>query len=308
MRSSRRIFAVVGLLIGFGVPLIASATILPECAITNNPKLAGNCGLDDFVELFSNAYGWGLSILGALALFFFVYGGFVWLIAAGNQERIERGKKILGNTLIGVIIGLTSWMIVNVVIAFLVTPPGQTVDFTGTKVLGRPWWNFWGNLPQGCCVGANGCSEDVTKEKCEQELNGEWAKGVQCDLLDKCLQGCCVPDNLAVNACMDSTSGSCPAGYRYVGGQQCASVTDCRGCCVKTTASGNICTLEQKSADCVTFSPGPCAADDPRCPSDPAGCCVVGGTCTDDVRRHDCSGLGAGHFPFQSCKTVGGCP
>jgi hypothetical protein len=44
-----------------------------------------------------------LGIVGSIALLMMTYGGFLWLTAMGNSERIEKGK----NTLIWAVLGLT---------------------------------------------------------------------------------------------------------------------------------------------------------------------------------------------------------
>lgn len=54
-----------------------------------------------------------LGILGSLALATFIYGGFIWMLSGGSAERIEKGKKILVWAVIGLVIILTSYIIVN---------------------------------------------------------------------------------------------------------------------------------------------------------------------------------------------------
>ncbi len=74
---------------------------------------SGDCGVDEFFQLFASLATWGLSILGAVAVFFFMWGGFTLLIAGGRSEKVEEGKKILNGTFMGVIVVLTAWIIVN---------------------------------------------------------------------------------------------------------------------------------------------------------------------------------------------------
>lgn len=109
--------------------------ILPGCAQT------GNCSLCDFLIGFSNIAQWLLSILGSVALLFFIYGGFVWLTAGGNEERIKRGRDILTHTVIGVIIVLAAWLIINFVIMSLVgapVTPNQSVKIFSNKI----WYEY----------------------------------------------------------------------------------------------------------------------------------------------------------------------
>ncbi len=52
-----------------------------------------------------------LSILGIIAVVLIIYAGFIWMTAAGNTEKIDKAKKILGNAVIGLIIILMAYSI-----------------------------------------------------------------------------------------------------------------------------------------------------------------------------------------------------
>ena len=45
-----------------------------------------------------NAIRWSLGILGILALIMVLIGGFTWMTAAGNEEKIGKAKKILNKS------------------------------------------------------------------------------------------------------------------------------------------------------------------------------------------------------------------
>ena len=50
-----------------------------------------------------------LGVVGSLALVMFIYGGLLWMTAAGNEERITKAKQILIAALIGLIIIIMAW-------------------------------------------------------------------------------------------------------------------------------------------------------------------------------------------------------
>jgi len=50
-----------------------------------------------------------LAFLGIIALILIIYGGFLWMTAAGNEERIETAKKVLISAIIGLIIILSAF-------------------------------------------------------------------------------------------------------------------------------------------------------------------------------------------------------
>jgi len=79
----------------------------------------GNYQLDDFVKIAINITAWILSITGSLSLLFFIYGGTMLLISGGSQERVTKAKNILSGAVIGAVIVLTSFIIINFLITSL---------------------------------------------------------------------------------------------------------------------------------------------------------------------------------------------
>ncbi len=61
-----------------------------------------------------------LGLLGIVALVLVLYGGYTWLTAGGNEEKIGRAKNILVNAGIGLLIILSSYAITSFVISKLV--------------------------------------------------------------------------------------------------------------------------------------------------------------------------------------------
>jgi len=57
-----------------------------------------------------------LGFIGIIAVILIMYAGYVWMTSAGNNERIERAKKILTNAVIGLIIILAAFLIVSFII------------------------------------------------------------------------------------------------------------------------------------------------------------------------------------------------
>lgn len=59
--------------------------------------------------------GWLLSIAFGLAVLFLIIGGFRYITSAGNEESAEAGKKTVINAIIGIVIIVLSYVIVNVI-------------------------------------------------------------------------------------------------------------------------------------------------------------------------------------------------
>lgn len=88
---------------------------------------ATGLGETDPREIAANIIRIALAFLGVIAVILIMYGGFVWMTAAGNQERIERAKKILVSAIIGLIIILSAFAIATFLLNKLLIatgPPG----------------------------------------------------------------------------------------------------------------------------------------------------------------------------------------
>ena len=57
-----------------------------------------------------------LSILGVIFLILVIYAGFLWMTAAGNDEKVAKAKRILIQAVIGLIITLSAFAITNFVV------------------------------------------------------------------------------------------------------------------------------------------------------------------------------------------------
>jgi hypothetical protein len=69
-----------------------------------------------------------LLLLGVVFLALIVYGGFIWLTSAGNEENITKAKKILTAAIIGVVIILSAYAITAFVIdRVLFATTGETI-------------------------------------------------------------------------------------------------------------------------------------------------------------------------------------
>ncbi len=56
-----------------------------------------------------------MGIVGSIALLMFIYGGFVWMTAAGNEQSVTKGRDILIWATVGLIIIFSSYALVKFV-------------------------------------------------------------------------------------------------------------------------------------------------------------------------------------------------
>ncbi|TXH06508.1 MAG: hypothetical protein E6R05_01550 [Candidatus Moraniibacteriota bacterium] len=70
------------------------------------------------IEIASRVLSFLLTIIGILAIIMLVIGGIMYLTAAGNEDQIDRGKKIVKYSLIGITIALAALVLVRQLAAF----------------------------------------------------------------------------------------------------------------------------------------------------------------------------------------------
>lgn len=100
-----------------------STVRIPVCTVggifnLNDPDdikcaCCGQCPLSRFLGLFITISKWVLGLSGTAALAVIVYGGFMWILSGGDPKKIETGKNALTGAVIGVIIVLGAWLMVN---------------------------------------------------------------------------------------------------------------------------------------------------------------------------------------------------
>ncbi len=93
------------------------------------------CTLCDLFVGIDRIIKWGRNILVAVALTALVAGGIMYIVSAGNQQMMENAKTLIQQALVGVLIVLGAWLIVNTVIWLLVVKSGMGVGAGN-------WWNF----------------------------------------------------------------------------------------------------------------------------------------------------------------------
>ncbi len=112
----------------------AKAAIVPEACRSGVPS-SQECGIREMIVTALNVFQFLLGILGSLVLFYFIYGGFIWMLSRGNAQMIEKGKNILFGTIIGMAIVLASWVIINFVLFLLLGG-----DIQNVQIFNHSWW------------------------------------------------------------------------------------------------------------------------------------------------------------------------
>ncbi|MBU0613290.1 pilin [Patescibacteria group bacterium] len=83
-------------------------------------------GSADLQETVIAIIQWILGLLGLIAVIMILIGGFKWMTAGGNEEKIESAKKLLTSAIIGLVIVLLAWAIVIFALGVLQNTSGVT--------------------------------------------------------------------------------------------------------------------------------------------------------------------------------------
>ncbi len=87
-----------------------------------NPDFADTAGLGnaDFQETIGQLIRVALGFLGIVAVVIILYGGFKWMTAGGNDEKVAEAKRLIIAGIIGLAIILSAYAIASFVISSLV--------------------------------------------------------------------------------------------------------------------------------------------------------------------------------------------
>lgn len=85
----------------------------PNCDIKPPEKVGG---LSNFIWMIVlNVIEIGLFIVGYAALFFIIYGGFLFLTGGSNPSQTEKARKTLLNAVIGLVISISAIAVVKLI-------------------------------------------------------------------------------------------------------------------------------------------------------------------------------------------------
>ncbi len=97
----------------------AQAQDLGAQGVTDVAAAAGVNGATDLPTIIGNILNIVFGIMGVLLLAYFLYAGYLWMTAGGNQEQVEKAKNYMKNAVIGLVIALSSFSIASFVLGWL---------------------------------------------------------------------------------------------------------------------------------------------------------------------------------------------
>ena len=114
--------AILAALIGLALGIAAPAFLREIASILGwgTPNLPSGVGTSlTLIQIATNVLNFLLTIIGILAIIMLVIGGIMYLTAAGNEDTLDKGKRIVKYSLIGITIALASLVLVKAVAGLL---------------------------------------------------------------------------------------------------------------------------------------------------------------------------------------------
>jgi hypothetical protein len=101
------------------VPRVADAQLVNQF-VNNCPADTGvRCSEGSIASIFRLIINWALAIAFIAAVIVLIYGGFKYITSAGNATSAGEGKTAIVNALIGIVIIVLSYIIVQIVYRFV---------------------------------------------------------------------------------------------------------------------------------------------------------------------------------------------
>lgn len=114
MKKNKKIFIASVLSLIF---LAKSEAVL---AAWNPDELSAfNLPSSSIFNIVTGIFFWLLAIIGIVAMISFAISGVMYLTAAGNENQIERAKRTMTYSIIGVIVGLSGFVVLQAVMYML---------------------------------------------------------------------------------------------------------------------------------------------------------------------------------------------
>jgi hypothetical protein len=86
-----------------------------SCLYGDGPIAERVVTMNCIMPLFANAIYWLFIMSGVVAIFFIAYGGIKYLTSSGEAKAVESARKVITWAIIGLVVIISSFMIVNVI-------------------------------------------------------------------------------------------------------------------------------------------------------------------------------------------------
>lgn len=127
MKKGMMLFLVGCLVVMFALPAVVGAQTEFGTDISaglENVEGAGGLGDAPLTETINNIIGVFMGILGIIAVVLILMGGFKWMTAQGDEEKVKKAQKLITQGVAGLAVILAAYAIARFVVDQLVTATG----------------------------------------------------------------------------------------------------------------------------------------------------------------------------------------
>jgi hypothetical protein len=135
-----KIFGFIFAFIIISTPLAVTyaAGLVPTCNTGEIDMLTGQysnpCNFSYFMDLINGLIKFMLFVIATpFVAIIIMYTGYLFLTAGGSAGQTEKAKKILFNVVIGYIIALAAWLVINTIMGALKVDPAANTFMENVK-------------------------------------------------------------------------------------------------------------------------------------------------------------------------------
>src|SRR3989344_6015393 len=108
MKKLTKLFVIVAMIMTLAMtalPMTALAQLVGDTAPGDIPSdFDPGLGQTPLIETINNIIKVLLGLLGILAVLLILWGGFIWMTATGDPDKVEKAKKLIISGIIGLVI------------------------------------------------------------------------------------------------------------------------------------------------------------------------------------------------------------
>lgn len=128
MKKLTKLFAIAVIAMSLamaGLPMVALAQLVGDTGTGDIPEgFDPGLGQNDLITTINSIIKVLLGLLGILAVLLILWGGFIWMTAAGDTDKVDKAKKLIISGIIGLVIIFAAYAIATFVISNLANATG----------------------------------------------------------------------------------------------------------------------------------------------------------------------------------------
>ena len=117
-----RVFVIGGFM---SLPAVSNHALALDVGLEDGSMDALDLGDEDPRTIIARIINMAMLFLGIIAVVIILAGGFKWMTAGGNEDKVSEAKKLMSAGIVGIVIVLAAWGIANFILDRLVDATTQ---------------------------------------------------------------------------------------------------------------------------------------------------------------------------------------